>query len=94
MRELAAGPHGHRAGDIVLLARSGGSRPIEDRFYFSREYHSWHGSPEWQDSHVPILVARAGHDGSAIRHRVDAVVGGSPSQLHVTPLVLQLLREP
>lgn len=36
MQWLGAGPYGDRAGDIVLLARSGLERPIEERFYFSK----------------------------------------------------------
>ncbi|CAN5777773.1 hypothetical protein BH23GEM3_BH23GEM3_04250 [soil metagenome] len=59
MRGLAAGPYGHRAGDILLRARTGMNRPIEERFYFSGLYHSWHGSPEHEDSSIPLVVARA-----------------------------------
>lgn len=94
MRALAAGPYGHRAGDVLLLARSGMNRPIHERFYFSREYHSWHGSPEWEDSRVPIVVARSGRAGQEIKRLVDGVVGDTPSQLHVVPLILRLLKEP
>jgi hypothetical protein len=94
MRDLAAGPYGHRAGDVLLLARSGMNRPIEERFYFSRIYSSWHGSPEWQDSRIPIVVARTGSTGAEIRGVVDAVVSDPPSQLDITPLVLRLLEQP
>lgn len=94
MRALAAGPHGHRAGDVLLLARSGMHRPIHERFYFSREYHSWHGSPEREDSRIPIVVARPGRPGREVRQLVDDVVGNTPSQLHVVSLILRLLREP
>jgi hypothetical protein len=38
MRQLSAGLYGHRAGDILLLARSGLERSIEERFYFSGPY--------------------------------------------------------
>jgi hypothetical protein len=94
MRELAAGPYGHRAGDVLLIARSGVNRPITERFYFSRVYSSWHGSPEWEDSRIPIVVARAGSTGEEIRSVVDEVIGDSPSQLDITPLILRLLEEP
>jgi hypothetical protein len=91
MHALAAGPFGHRVGDVVLLAKSGMNRPIEHRFYFSGLYHSWHGSPERQDSNVPLIVARHGTAGDALREVVSGVVGERPSQLHVTPLVQALL---
>lgn len=91
MRGLAAGPYGHRAGDILLLARTGMNRPIEERFYFSGLYHSWHGSPEHEDSSIPLVVARAGGNGEEIRSAVTEVVGDSPSQLDVVPLVRALL---
>jgi hypothetical protein len=91
MRELGAGPYGHRAGDVLLLAQSGTHIPIEERFYFSRIYSSWHGSPEWEDSRIPLVVARTGTTGAELRARVEPVVGERPSQLDVTPLVLRLL---
>lgn len=91
MDALSAGPYGHRAGDIVLLARSGMERPIEDRYYFSNQFRSWHGSPTAQDSRIPLLVARAGESGVEIRRRVRAATGESPTQLSITPLILELL---
>ncbi|MGH7963954.1 MAG: hypothetical protein ACRERD_19385, partial [Candidatus Binatia bacterium] len=91
MRWLGAGPYGHRAGDIVLLARSGLERPIEERFYFSGPYHSWHGSPAAQDSHIPFILTRKGDAGERLQALVKKVVGKSPSQLHVVPLVRALL---
>jgi hypothetical protein len=94
LRGLGEGPYGHRAGDVLLIAKSGMNRPIEERFYFSRVYSSWHGSPEWQDSRIPIVVARTGSTGDEIRAVVREVVGDRPSQLHVTPLVLRLLEQP
>lgn len=88
---LAVGPFGHRAGDILLLARSGMNRPIADRYYFSHLYSSWHGSPEAQDSKIPILVAHPGSSGRELQRRVSEVVGESPSQLDIVPLVEALL---
>lgn len=93
LRGLGAGPHGHRAGDVLLLARSGGSRPIDDRFYFSGRYRSWHGSPDAQDSAIPLIIARAGSTGTELRDLVNSVVGATPSQLSVTPLVEALLSQ-
>jgi hypothetical protein len=88
---LAAGPYGHRAGDVLLLTRSGTHLPIEERFYFSGVYRSWHGSPTSQDSRIPLIVARPGGSGEAARERVRAAVGHDPSQLDVAALIVALL---
>ncbi|MBA3970374.1 MAG: alkaline phosphatase family protein [Gemmatimonadetes bacterium] len=89
---LGAGPYGHRAGDVLLLARTGMERPIEERFYFSSQYRSWHGSPTAQDSRIPLVVARTGSTGRELRDRVRAAVGERPSQLDITPLIRALLK--
>ena len=91
MRWLGVGPYGNRAGDIILLARSGLTIPIEQRFYFSGPYRSWHGSPSEQDSHIPLVLACQGKDGSDLRDLVQRVAGNQPSQLDVTPLVRVIL---
>jgi arylsulfatase A-like enzyme len=91
MNWLSAGPYGHRAGDILLLARSGLERPIEQRFYFASPYRSWHGSPTEQDSHIPLLLARKGDVGERLQAIVNTVVGPTPSQLDLVPLVRALL---
>lgn len=91
---LAAGPYGHRAGDVLLLARTGMELPIEQRFYFSSRYHSWHGSPTRQDSEIPLLVAQPGASGAAIRTRVQRAAGPRPDQLGITPIILDLLSSP
>lgn len=88
---LGTGPHGHRAGDVLLLAQSSIERPIEERFYFAAHQRSWHGSPSAQDSRVPLLVARPGRTGAALEAEVQAALGDPPTQLDVTPLVLHLL---
>src|SRR5262249_6916747 len=92
MRWLSAGPYGHRAGDILLLARSGLERPLEERFYFSGPYHSWHGSPTMQDSHIPFILARKRDTGEQLQSIVKAVLGPFPSQLDFVPLVQALLK--
>lgn len=88
---LAAGPYGHRAGDVLLLARTGTERPISDRFYFSSQYRSWHGSPTAQDSRIPLVVAHSRLSGAQLRERVRRAVGERPSQLEITPLIEALL---
>ena len=93
MDGLAAGPYGHRAGDILLLARSGIERPIEERFYFSGPYQSWHGSPAAQDSRIPLVVARRGSSRRELELLVKPVLGDRPSQLHIVELVRVLLAQ-
>jgi hypothetical protein len=90
---LLAGPYGDHAGDVLLLARNGAHRPLEDRYYFSSEYRSWHGSPSRQDGEIPLVVARGDRSGTAIRDAVRDAVGERPGQLDVTPLVVALLGE-
>ena len=89
---LAEGPYGHRAGDVLLLARSGPERPIEERFHFSEpEQHSDHGGAHAQDSQIPLVVAHAARSGAELRQTVRDVIGGSPSQLDFVRLVQALL---
>ncbi len=88
---LGAGPYGHRAGDVLLLARSGTDVPIEQRFYFSGRYRSWHGSPSAQDSRIPLLVARAGSTGAGLREEIRGIIGENPTQLSIARLVTELL---
>jgi hypothetical protein len=94
MDGLSAGPYGNHAGDVLLLARSGMERPIEERFYFSGRYHSWHGSPSPQDSRIPLVVAQPGGDGRHLHARIQAVAGDHPSQLDITRIILSLLGRP
>lgn len=92
MNGLSAGPYGHRAGDVLLLAKSSATTQIDDRFYFSdSEYTSWHGSPSAQDSTIPLVLIRKNATGAELRSELHAAVGTSPSQLSITPLVMQLL---
>jgi hypothetical protein len=91
MHDLAAGPYGHRAGDVLLFARSGGTRPMEDRFYFSGRYRSWHGSPDAQDSRIPLVIAHGREEGASLRARVTAAVGDAPMQEDIAALILALL---
>lgn len=91
LEALAVGPYGNRAGDLLLLARSGMDAPIGERFYFSGPERSEHGSAHAQDSRVPLLVARPGGSGAEVRERVRAAVGTNPTQLDVAPLLEALL---
>ncbi len=91
MQWLSAGPYGNRSGDILLLSKSGLNIPIQKRYYFSGPYHSWHGSASWQDSHIPLIVARQNDSGAKLKQIVDAAAGPNPSQLSLVPVVLSLL---
>lgn len=88
---LTDGPLGHRSGDILLLAKAGSDRPIEERFYFGAPRVSGHGSASPSDSHISLVLAREGASGEALRQRLRDAVGESPTQLDVTPLILSLL---
>jgi len=94
MRWLSAGPYGHRAGDVLLLAKSGLGRPITDRYYFSTPYFSQHGGASAQDSHITFMIARQNVAGEAIQKAVDGIIGDEPSQLDVVPLIRRLLMQP
>jgi hypothetical protein len=91
MRWLSAGPHGNRSGDILLLTRSGLNNPIQNRYYFSGPYHSWHGSASPQDSHIPLIVARQNYPSAKLKTLVDKAAGSQPSQLALVPIVRALL---
>ncbi len=73
MRWLSAGPYGNRAGDVLLLSNSGLNHPIQDRYYFSAPYHSWHGSASSQDSHIPLILARKDYPGAKLKQLVDGL---------------------
>jgi hypothetical protein len=93
MKWLSAGPYGNRAGDVLLLSKTGLEHPITERYYFSGPYHSWHGSPSAQDSHVPLILARPNYSGAALQLMIDRVAHEPmPSQLDVVPIVLSLLK--
>ena len=85
MRWLSAGPWGNHAGDVLLLSKSGLNRPIEDRYYFSRPYNSWHGSPSMQDSHITFAIANPKSWGAALKEVIAQIGDREPSQLDLTP---------
>jgi hypothetical protein len=91
LERFAAGPLGHRVGDVLLLSRYRFHDPIEERYYFSTRYRSWHGSPSAQDSEITWILARQGMAGEALHSISRAAVGDAPDQLDITPLVLHLL---
>ncbi len=91
MRWLSAGPYGNRAGDILLLAKTGMTVPIADRYYFCAVPHySMHGSAEEQDGHVPLILIRSGGSGKQMRAIVKKLGHDTPSERAVTWLVRSL----
>ena len=93
MQWLGAGPYGHRAGDILLLAKACAQLPIEQRFYFaSVSHHTWHGSACEQDSRIPFILAQAGGNGERMRALMRKFAGEVPTELSLTPLVRVLLK--
>lgn len=94
LRDLAAGPRGERAGDIMLIAHNGDRDIPDERYYFASPYRSWHGSPSRQDSEIPLIVANQRYTQDQIRDRVKVVLGQAPRQQKVTDLLLDLRAEP
>jgi Type I phosphodiesterase / nucleotide pyrophosphatase len=93
MRWLSAGPHGDRAGDILLLSKASMALPISQRYYFCEVPHfSMHGSAEWQDGHVPLILAQVGGSGAKMRAIVEKIGGDAPSERSVTPIVRSLFQ--
>jgi len=93
MQWLGAGPFGHRAGDIVLLAKTCPQTPIEQRFYFAAVAHyTWHGGACEPDSRIPFILAQAGGSGERMRSLMRKFGGDTPTQLMMTPLVHELLK--
>ena len=91
MRWLSMGPHGTRAGDLLLLARTGLTIPIEQRFYFAHLFHSVHGSASIQDGHIPLVLSHEGCRGARLKDAMEHTTGEHPTTLRVTPMVLDLL---
>lgn len=90
LKDLAVGPHGERAGDVLLLAHNGDRDHASERYYFAPRYRSWHGSPSRRDSEVPLILARSDRTAKELRELVAEVLGEAPRQQKVTDLLLQL----
>jgi predicted AlkP superfamily pyrophosphatase or phosphodiesterase len=91
LRDLASsGRYGERAGDVLLLLHNGDRATPQERFYFSKPYRSWHGSPSRKDSEVPLIVAHPGHDRAQIARIVRRAIGETPRLQSVSKLLLAL----
>lgn len=93
LRELAVGPLGAHAGDVLLLARNGNEADANDRYYFSGPYHGWHGSPSRTDSEIPFIVAHRNQRADAIQERIRAVTGARVEATEIADLIEALLLE-
>jgi hypothetical protein len=90
MRDLAVGPFGARAGDVLLVAVNGNRERPEERYYFASRYRSWHGSPSRQDSEIPLIVANPKRTSAELARVVEKALGPHPYQQHLTDVLLAL----
>jgi hypothetical protein len=90
LRDLAVGPAGERAGDVLLIANNGNRDRVEERYYFSAEYHSWHGSPSRADSELPLIVAHSRKSKREIERLTRRVLGREGRQQEIADLLLSL----
>lgn len=92
IQELARGPYGDRAGDVILVAHNGDRDDPEQRYYFASPYQSWHGSPSHRDSDIPLILAHRGKRRAELKATVDEVFGGRASQRLIGDLLVRLRR--
>lgn len=90
LRDLAVGPAGERAGDVLLLANNANRDRPEQRYYFSSEYHSWHGSPGKRDSELPLIVGHRRRSTAELERLVRNVLGAEGRQHEIADLLLAL----
>jgi hypothetical protein len=93
LRDLAVGARGERAGDVLLIASGTDRDDVADRYYFSAEYRSWHGSPTRRDGEIPLVVAHPRRTRSEIAAIVHDVLGDHPTQPGVGELIVRLRRD-
>ena len=90
LRDLAVGPRGERAGDVLLLAHNGDRERVQDRYYFASPYHSWHGSPSMQDSCIPLIVANRERSTGELQALVGSFLGAEPRPEEIGQLLVGL----
>lgn len=90
---LTDGPLGHRGGDVLVLAKAGLERPLDQRFYFGAPRHSGHGGASRSDGEITFVLAQAGTLGSTLQAKTYEAVGARPTQLDIADLILALLAE-
>jgi hypothetical protein len=94
LRDLGVGPHGERAGDVILVAHNGDRSTPAERYYFAEPYHSWHGSPSRKDSEIPLIIAHPYGSTRDLRAFVHTAFGDHPRQQQITELLVGLRRMP
>lgn len=90
LHDLGVGPHGERAGDVILLAHNGDRDTPAERYYFASHYRSWHGSPGRKDTEIPLIVANPDASTATLQAIVTQALGSRPSQQKLTDLLLLL----
>ncbi len=90
LHDLAVGPHGERAGDVLLIAHNGDRATPAERYYFAEPYHSWHGSPSHKDSDIPLIVSHPPTSEPDIQAFVEHALGEHPRQQRITDLLLDI----
>lgn len=93
LEALVDGPHGDRAGDLLLLARTGTDLPLEERFYFAPPSWSEHGGAHAQDSRIPLLLIHPARSGPELRALVRGALGEVPSLLDVAEVMRRAVSE-
>lgn len=91
LRDLAVGPRGHHAGDVLLIARNGDEADVANRYYFATLYRSWHGSPSRPDSEIPLIVAHPDVSTAELARRTRSALGREPRQTDIAALIETLL---
>lgn len=89
LRDLAVGPHGERAGDLLLLSEWPDDAP-NGRYYFSRKYASWHGSPSARESSIALILGRREASAAGLEKIVRDVTGDRAEQDEIADLLLRL----
>jgi predicted AlkP superfamily pyrophosphatase or phosphodiesterase len=91
LRNLAIGPEGDHAGDIILIARNGDEDDPANRYYFAGLYHSWHGSPSREDGEVALIVSRRDRTSTELAAQVRAITGASAEAHEIGTVIERLL---
>jgi hypothetical protein len=84
------GPHGDRAGDVILLANNGNREHKSERYYFAPPQQAWHGSPSHRDSDIPLIVAQPDRSSQELEREVRAVLGANPGPEDVGRYIIEL----
>ncbi len=90
LNALTAGQYARYLGDVILIANNGNKDQPSERYYFSEEYFSWHGSPSKQDGQVPLIIAHRDKSSAELAALADSVLVADHSVAAVSKLLIQL----